>query len=55
VCAAARIELLDRLLELNHARYAEEQADGQLGQTVGRRSGTARRVAGNNQAMMESA
>ncbi|MEV6872231.1 DNA methyltransferase [Amycolatopsis sp. NPDC051128] len=40
VCAAARVELLDRLLELNHARYAEEQRGNQPKPAGRRRGGT---------------
>ena len=36
VSAAARVELLDRLLELNHARFAAEQAPGRDGAVTGR-------------------
>jgi hypothetical protein len=43
VCAAARVELLDRLLELNHARYAEEQRGNQTKPVGRRRKGSAKR------------
>ena len=46
VSPTARQEILDRLLELNHARYAAEQAAAGEGKAAGTRKGKGKTKAG---------
>jgi hypothetical protein len=43
ISEAARLEVLDRLLALNHERYAQEQASGAANSTNGPKKKTARK------------
>ncbi|MGI8683025.1 MAG: DNA methyltransferase, partial [Mycobacteriales bacterium] len=52
VSPAARVDLLDRLLELNHARHAEEQRTGRRGGAGGRRTGSVGPAGQDEQAML---
>ncbi len=52
VSPAARVELLDRLLELNHARHAEEQRSGRREGAGGRRTGSVGPAGQDEQAML---
>ncbi|MGI8682552.1 MAG: Eco57I restriction-modification methylase domain-containing protein, partial [Mycobacteriales bacterium] len=52
VSPAVRVELLDRLLELNQARYAEEQGTGRRGGAGGRRIGSVGLAGQDEKAML---